>query len=273
MSGQARVSAPQDTINRVVMLTLALMSSGAALASLAMAHDFWLVPVGQEIEARTGERFPVSESAIDSGRLALAEAVSAAGRTPLLVVGQRDSALVLRADPTAAGVLYATVTLAPRQISLSAKDFNDYLQEDGLPQIYADRARRGELDRPAVERYRKDAKALIVRPGPGSVATTPVGQRLEIVPLADPADARSGDTLPVLVRFDATPIAGLTVNAGWAGQAGHHGVTVVTDSTGRAAIPLAAAGLWYVRTLHMRHAHEAGLDYESFWSSLTFAVQ
>jgi hypothetical protein len=257
---------------RRTILIVAMTLCSALLATLAAAHDFWLVPVGEEIEARTGERFPVSETAIDAGRLVVAEAVTAAGRSPLQVIGQRDSALVLRADPTAAGVLYAAVTLAPRQISLSAKDFNNYLREDGLPQIYAERARRGELDRPAVERYRKDAKALIVRPGSGSAALAPVGQRLEIVPLSDPSQSRSGDTLPVLVRFEAKPIAGLTVNAGWSGQPGNHAVTVVTDTAGRAMIPLGASGLWYVRTEHMRPAAEPGLDYESFWSSLTFVV-
>src|SRR6058998_3394810 len=104
-----------------MMRALVLVLLLGLLAPLAAAHDFWLVPVGSEIEARTGSRFPASTNAITPDRLAEAVAVH------------------------------------PRRIDLSAKDFNAYLHEDGLPQIAELRERTGELDRPAVERYQKFA--------------------------------------------------------------------------------------------------------------------
>lgn len=251
--------------------TLALLLLLAA--PLATAHDFWLVPVGGEIEARTGSRFPVSTNAITPQRIAEAVAVSRAGRKPLDVVGTRDSALVLKADPTIEGMIWAAVALHPRRIDLSAKDFNEYLREDGLPQIHALREGRGELDRPAVERYQKFAKALIRRPGTGSVALAALGHRIELVALNDPAALGRGDTLDIAVRFEGKPLPGLTVHAGYAGQGdSSHAFTRVSDLQGRIRVPITRPGLWYVRTIHMREAQDPPVDWESFWASLTFTV-
>lgn len=60
---------------------------GLAGAGLAAAHDFWLVPVGDEIEGRTGSAFPISTNAVSPARLAEAVAVSQAGRRSLEVLG------------------------------------------------------------------------------------------------------------------------------------------------------------------------------------------
>ncbi|MGH7569557.1 MAG: DUF4198 domain-containing protein [Gemmatimonadales bacterium] len=244
------------------------------LASWAAAHDFWLVPVGEEIRGINGSNFPVSANAVAPSRLAEAVAVSGAGRKRLEVIGTRDSMLILKADPGIGGIFYAAVALHPRRINLSGTDFNEYLLHDGLPQIHALRQQGGQLDSSAVERYQKFAKALIARPGAGSVALEPVGQRLELVPLADPAALRPGDTLRVEVRFENRPIGGLTIHAGFEGQpGGGHAQTHRSDARGRVAVPIGRTGLWYVRTIHMREVNEPPFQWESFWASLTFTVR
>jgi len=254
---------------RAVVLVLVL----GLLAPLAAAHDFWLVPVGSEIEARTGSRFPVSTNAVTPDRLAEAVAVSSAGRRRLEVVGTRDSALVLKADPTLGGTIWIAVALHPRRIDLSARDFNAYLHEDGLAQIVELRERTGELDRPAVERYQKFAKALVRRPGAGSTALEAVGHRIELVPLTDPTTLHAGDTLSLVVRFDHQPLAGLTVHAGYAGQPDSiHALSAVSDRLGRVRFPVTRPGLWYARTIHMRRAQQPPFTWESFWASLTFTL-
>src|SRR5207249_10465569 len=104
-------------------------------APFAAAHDFWLVPLGAALEARTGSRLPVSTNAVAPSRLAEAVAVSAAGREALAVVGIRDSALVPRADPAIGGTFRVAVALHPRRLALTADQFSDYLPEDGPPQL------------------------------------------------------------------------------------------------------------------------------------------
>ena len=258
-------------------LALALVAI-AVSAALLDAHDFWIISVGDEIHGISGSHFPSSENAVNPARLAEAMVVSAAGRRPLDVVGAavvngKDSVLVLRADPTIGGTFWATVAIKPREIRLSAAEFNEYLRHDGLPQIYALREQRGALTRPAVERYQKYAKALITRPGGVSVALQPVGHRFELVPLADPAGLAAGDTLAAVVRFEGRPAPGLIVHAGYAGQAGGtHAQTHVSNASGRVAVPITQRGLWYLRTIHMREITEPPFEWESFWASLTFRV-
>jgi hypothetical protein len=61
----------------------------------------------------------------------------------------------------AAGTYVIGASLAPREISLSAEDFNSYLEHDGIPDILEARKRQGELTRPARERYQKHVKAIL----------------------------------------------------------------------------------------------------------------
>ena len=261
-------------IKRCVLATAAVLLS----ASLLGAHDFWLVPVGDRIHGVSSSNFPRSDGAVNPTRLAEALVVSAAGRRPLEVVGpgttpQGDSVLVLRADPTITGTFWAAVAIKPRRIDLRAEQFNEYLEHDGLPQILALRRQRGHLSRPAVERYQKYAKALLTSGRGPSVALQPVGHRLELVPLADPAGLGAGDTLRLVVRFDDRPAPGLTVHAGYEGQpGGSHAQTHLSDARGEVAVPISGTGLWYVRTIHMREIEEPPFEWESFWASLTFRV-
>lgn len=244
------------------------------VAATAVAHDFWLVAVGDELHGVSGSRFPVSENAVAPERLAEAVAVHGRGRTPLTVVGARGNVLVLTADPVLEGSLWAAVAIKPRRIDLSAEDFNEYLRHDGLPQVLRERAAQGELARPAVERYQKYAKALILRPGAGGTLVAAVGHRIELVVIGDPATLRAGDTLTLEVRFEGRSASGLTVHAGVAGQPdGRHAQTHVSDAAGRVRIPLSSAGSWYARTIHMRRVAEPPFEWESFWASVTFPVR
>lgn len=259
-----------------VRSTSAVLAATAlvGITATAVAHDFWLVAVGDEIHGISGSRFPVSENAVLPERLAEAVAVHGRGRTPLTVVGARGNVLVLTADPTLAGPLWAAVAIQPRRIDLSADDFNDYLRHDGLPQVLREREARGELAQPAVERYQKYAKALIVRPGDGGTLAAPVGHRFELVVMGDPTTLRAGDTLTLEVRFEGRPAPGLTVHAGFAGQPeGQHAQAHLSDAAGRVRIPVSSVGSWYARTIHMRRVAEPPFDWESFWASVTFPVR
>lgn len=258
---------------RVRNTSVAVATVLMGAAATAIAHDFWLVAVGDELHGISGSRFPESENAVAPERLAEAVAVHGRGRTPLTIVGARGNVLVLTADPALAGPLWAAVAITPRRIDLSADDFNEYLRHDGLPQVLREREARGELTRPAVERYQKYAKALILRPGGGTLVDA-VGHRLELVVSGDPATLRAGDTLTLEVRFEGRPAPGLTVHAGFAGQPdGQHAQTHVSDVAGRVRIPLSLTGSWYVRTIHMRRIAEPPFEWESFWASVTFPVR
>jgi len=228
--------------------------------------------VGDSIEACAGVRFARCVREVDPDRIVEASAVTIAGRRPLRVVGSRGPVVMFTTDVLARGIIYAVATLEPERLQRSAADFNDYLRRAGLAQVYDLRERRGQLDRPAVERSQQFAKLLWRRAGWGSMGARPVSHRFEIVPLADPAALHAGDTLAVEVRFEGHPLAGLPFTVGYAGAASPS-FTAVTNSNGRVRVPIKHGGLWHLDSVYMREAREEVVDWESFSASLTFAVR
>ena len=258
---------------------LALLALGLAVP--AGAHDLWLVAdpptvaAGESLhlEAATGMRFPESLSAVTPDRVAGFWVLDAAGQRHE-VAGARADGNLLRADVSleAPGVALAALAIEPRTLELSAEDFNEYLEHDGLPQILEQRRSRGELEEGVRESYAKYAKAIVAVGDGGSrdLAMRPVGLRIEIVPLRDPGGVGQGGELPVQVLFEDKPLEGVYVYALAAGAEvyvdGHR-----TDGDGRASVPLPAAGLMSLHCIHMRpHADAGQADWESFFATVSF---
>lgn len=169
--------------------------------------------------------------------------------------------------------LLALDTIA-KPITLEAEKFNDYLREDGLDHVLQLRIERGQQGAPGRELYRRCVKTL-VRVGPASDAAyaARTGQRLEIVPRADPFAVRPGDALGFIVLFDDQPLAGALVRA-WH-RTGDQLTTLParTAADGTVAFTLPAAGDWMISVVHMVPLLDApGYDWQSYWGNLTFAV-
>jgi hypothetical protein len=253
------------------------------LALPANAHDLWLVAdppsvaagAPLHLEAATGMRFAESLSAVTPERIAGFWVLDAAGQRHE-VTGARTDGNLLRADVSleAPGVALAALAIKPRTLELSAQDFNEYLEHDGLPQILEQRRARGELEKAVRESYAKYAKAIVTVGTGGSqdLATRPAGLRIEIVPLAVPGGVGDGEELPVQVLFEGRPLEGVYVYALAAGAEeyvdGHR-----TDGEGKATVPLPAGGLMSLHCIHMRpHADTGIADWESFFATVSFVA-
>jgi len=256
-----------------------------AASSLA-AHDTWLVPIpidsgfrvtpGQPVQValNTSEDFPASEAAAAPDRVARFETVTASARAAVTGYRVEEKSLVADVTPGSGLTLVAAVT-HPRLIVLEAPIFTEYITEEGLEQIVAARAARGESGKAGRERYSKVTKLALCAEGEGADFRRPLGLQVEIVPETKPCGLRVGDTLRVQVLFEGRPLANARVGAGYAGVHGHHyPVWVKTDAEGRAAIPLDRAGAWFVRSLHMIPSTEfEDADWQSWFSTLTFEVR
>jgi len=251
-------------------------------AATLAAHDTWLVPTqfrvtpGQPVQValNTSEDFPTSEAAPAPERIARFETVTAGGSAAVASYRVEGQSLVAEVTPGPGLTLVAAVT-HPRLIVLEAPVFTEYITEEGLEQIVAARAQRGESDKPGRERYSKVTKLALCAEGEGADFRRPLGLQVEIVPETNPCGLRVGDTLRVQVLFQGRPLANVQVGAGYAGVHGHHyPVWVKTDVEGRAAIPFDRAGAWFVRTLHMIPSTEfEDADWQSWFSTLTFEVR
>jgi len=264
---------------RVALLATALLS----LATVLWAHDLFLKLDSYFLEPGVTARVPVlngtfakSENSITPNRIAAITLVSPERTTALDTtswsVKGDTSYVTIRGG--SAGTYVLGTSVRPNVLSMTAADFNAYLEEDGITDMLETRRRKDELDRPATERYSKHVKAVFQvgdRSSDGYDAI--LGYPAEIVPLSNPYGVRVGGELTVRCLVDGKP-AQVTALVGGEGTSGPIPErSVRSDGDGVARVPIVAAGRWYVKFVHMAEVSEPGLDYESQWASLTFEVR
>jgi uncharacterized GH25 family protein len=204
--------------------------------------------------------------------------VSPAGRTQLDTSewSAEGDTSTFRVRTTVAGTYVIGASTRPNVIELSAKDFNLYLREDGIPDILVERRKRGELQKPARERYHKHVKALIqVGQARSEHFATELGYPAELVPLENPMSLSRGATLRVRTLVDGKAMANQYVLYGGRSpnEARISQRSVRSDAEGIARVPLTRAGTWYIKFIHMARPEADTVDYESKWATLTFQIR
>lgn len=187
------------------------------VVAAAGAHDLFVKPERYHAQENTdvlvrvlNGTFSKSENAITRDRLIDISVVSPAGRARLDTAEWSASGdtSVFHLRTGSAGTYVLGVSTRARTFELSAKDFNNYLETDGVPDVLAARRRAGELNKPARERYSKHVKALVLVGSSLSDAyATTLGYPAEIVPLANPYAVRTGGTLRIRALVDGAPVA------------------------------------------------------------------
>lgn len=301
-----RVTRP-SSFRRLAGLWLAV--AGLVPAS-AGAHDLWIEP--STLHPTTGELVrvglrighpptggePVSR---DGRRLERFVLVGPTGETPVPGLDGDDPAGWVR--PTVPGPHIVALRSREAVSVLPARDFESYLKDEGLEEVIARRAERGESGDPGRERYSRALKALLdvedgavssdgeassgggpaaPRPDPAPVRSRdrPLGLPLELILLDDARALPPGTPLAVELRFEGRPLAGALVEAdplgGRAGASdGRHDPSLRrrTDDKGRAVFELPAEGVWVLTAVHMKRAAAwEEEDWQSVWTALTFAL-
>ena len=263
--------------HRIVLGAILLL----LVASVALAHDLFLKLDTYFVEPHTRVRIPVlngtftkSENFIARDRLADISVVSPRGRTKLVPAAAwspgPDSTSLLSVELGDAGTYVAGASTRPRELALTAEQFNAYLEEDGLPDVLEARRAGNELGKGARERYSKHVKAVFqVGAAPSAGFDVVLGYPAEIIPLENPYASGRGASLRVRCLVDGRPVANQVVL--WGGPSAER--TTRTDADGVAQVSLDAAGKWYVKFVNMVRANRPGLDYESKWATLTFEIR
>lgn len=264
-------------MSRRVLVTLFALLAGAGTLR---AHDLFLklesyfVAPGARIIVRVlNGTFTTSEGGVARDRIRDIAVISPATRTRLDTTAwaPRGDTSVLNVSTGASGTYVIGVSLHPRELTLEAKDFNDYLVHDGLPDVLEARRQNQELDRPARERYSKHVKALVqVGDRRTESYQTKLGYPAELIPLNNPYEMKSGSLLRVRAVVDGKPVANQLVIAG--GPVAPRSTR--TDSAGVAGFHLDSRGSWYVKFINMQPvAGDTTIDYESKWATLTFGIR
>lgn len=272
------------------MKALLVCSSIVLVAMAAYGHDMFLVvldhdfPEGSPITvALYNGTFEKSENTIDRDRMLDVTVIDGAGQVthPSPKQWREDGTVTLLDFPSGApGTFVVGVSTAPRMIELTAEEFNDYLEHDGVLDVLEARKSGGIADRPAAERYSKHVKTILQV---GEATSDSYGHRLgypiEIVPLANPGSLSVGSTLEALVLAEGKPVAGQLVYASYENFHGHaesvshrEAASVRTDDKGVVRVDITRSGRWYLRLIRMLPSDTEGVDYESNWATLTFEV-
>ncbi|HEX2250405.1 MAG TPA: DUF4198 domain-containing protein [Gemmatimonadales bacterium] len=263
-------------MRRLMLAVLLLFASASVLDAhdLFLKLDSYFVKPGSTLVVRVlNGTFSTSDGAVSRDRLRDVAVVTPSGRTrpdTAAWAAQGDTS-VLSLSTGESGTYVIGASLLPRELTLEAKDFNEYLAHDGLPDVLEARRKAGELDRPARERYSKHVKALVqVGDRRTEEYQGVLGYPAELIPLDNPYTLKSAGVLRVRALVDGEPVPNQLVVVG-----NHRGQrSTRTDSSGVARVRIGSRGAWYVKFIHMEPATEdRTIDYESKWATLTFGVR
>ncbi len=261
----------------VTLTAIATLASGGAAA-----HEFWMLPdkfvvapgesvrvslaVGQNF---VGDTVGISPTLVTRlRRFSATVSVDLLARLPRQPVGQIAIAL-----PRAGSYVIALDT-HPSEIALEAPLFHAYLRDEGLDWVIAAREADGTAASPGRERYRRNIKTLVqAGDKPDASYRQRTGQRLEIVPLADPSDPRNAASASFQVFFDNRPLANALLKF-WRQTSGKSiAIRAISDGNGMVTATLAPAGVWMASVVHMTRVTDSpDHDWDSHWGNLTFRL-
>ena len=244
------------------------------------AHDMWMEPTTFSPDAGQiiGVRLRVGQDLLgdplprNSGLVNQFVVVDAEGRKPVIGRDGSDPAGFVRA--AVPGVLVIGYHSNPSPVELAAEKFNQYLKEEGLDAIAAQRARRNETGASAHEIFSRCAKSLVLSGLPSDTqGDRRLGFTLELVAEKNPYALRAGQDLPVQLTYENRPLEGALVVA-MNRQNPAEKLTARTGRDGRVKFRLRPGGMWLVKAVHMVPA-PAGTkaDWASYWASLTFETR
>ena len=266
---------------KTVLATILL----AAFALNASAHEYWLEPDSffpipnqmTGVHLFVGEALKREEERVYQGAKTTSfQLFGPTGIFDLRPLADEDKSPILKFSSDKPGTFLFSMERDAAYITLDPAKFEDYLRDEGMSYIVAERNRLGESTKDGRERYSRYIKMLLqVGDGQSGIVKNRVNSRLEIVPLDNPYSKKPGQTMELQVWFDKRPLAKYTIFAD--SREGDKIVTqkLTTDEDGKADLKLTSKGSWLVRLVVMKRCEKRceNADWESFWGALSFGVR
>lgn len=254
-----------------------------ALASPALGHEFWIEPedfnldknqqiradirIGQDFK---GDAFPYVPSRFTRFRLD----DRAGGRD---VEGTTGDSPALKMQPREAGLQILTyVSVADRLTFREWEKFLSYLEYEGLEGVADRHTARGLPQTGFAELYTRCAKALVAVGDASGGEDRATGMRIELIASQNPQTLSPGSEMEFTLLWEGAPLTDTQVGLFKRGQDGAKAVRTITrtDANGIARFPIPADGTYLAAAVHMTEPPpERNAAWESFWASLTFAVE
>lgn len=249
--------------------------------------------------------FSKSDNVIDRDRMIDASLLGNGNRIKIKDeqwIDKDSTTTILNFKTGAEGTWVAGVSTKPRNFAMTADKFNSYLEHDGVKDVLQERKENGTINNDAVEKYSKHVKTIFqVGDKKTEDWKTEFGYPIEFIPLENPYNKYTGDTLQIKLLRDGQPLQNQLVYADFKASVkghSHHlndthshehnetshthkdgeehshtsGQELRTNSNGIVNLVLTNDGIWYLRTIHLVDSKEEGLTHESNWATLTFEV-
>ncbi len=264
----------------VALLFLVITSVFLSSHELFLKTDAYFLDAGQASELYLfNGTFDKSENVITRDRISDARII---GPDYQKIVGEenyydKENVTYLRFKSGGGGTYAAGISTLPRILEMNAEDFNNYLEHEGLEKVLEERKEESVHNSGAREKYSKHVKMLFqVGDKKSEQYKTVFGFPIEFVPMDNPYNAKAGERISFQLLSGGEPLANQIVHfsTSMPGKDSHENENSTrTDENGVLQIVPSQAGNWYVATIHVVKSDEEGIDYESNWATLTFAVK
>ena len=256
----------------------------AGFSSPAIAHDFWITPQSYQIKKQgavpvsimVGHPKDRSRWALNPHRVISLKSISEDG---IADHQERMDTLLPNGDLLLSfkqpGTHLMMIETTSAKSILPAETFNDYLKEEGLTPIAADRERKDAQNKEGREIYSRRGKAIIqigeLDKDAANYVTRPVGMTLEIVPETNPYALSADEPLTSITYYRGKPIEGVTI--GLISLDTEAGLVAVkkTNKKGEVTFKRPETGQWMLHAVWSDPLEDTTqADYDTIFSSLSF---
>ncbi len=197
----------------LALAALVLFSSHVMYLKL---DSYFLAPNTEATILLFNGTFDKSENVIDRDRMLDVSLVGNGKRTKVedSQWSEKDSVTILNFKTGAEGTWVAGVSTAPKSLEMTGEDFNQYLEHEGIEDMLKLRRENGTLDSTAIEKYSKHVKTIFqVGRKLSDDWRKPLGYLIEFVPLENPYDLNTGDSIAVKLLLNGRPLVNQLVYA------------------------------------------------------------
>lgn len=249
---------------------------------LVSGHEFWLeadkfyYKPGDyaRVSLRTGEDFVGRSNAIAVLRIKNLQHHAGQEVKDIRKALKKDTLNVLQVSLEKTGTHVVLIETEPSFIKLDGEKFTEYLQEDGLDDIFYEREKKGVLGDSASEAYSRHSKLILqagVQEG-DNLSRKIFNLPIEIVPERNPNELRKGNRIGFTILFQGKPLFGAKVKV-WNRYRNQVTVqNIFSEQNGKIETHVSNPGAWMVSVVKMVPSKDASVQYRSYWGTLVFGV-
>jgi hypothetical protein len=238
-------------------------------------HEFWMVSHGKpqvgnsiSISARVGETWP-GEQVIRYPNMINALKVYYGFEKEGTPLSGRDNTHVFGhykiKKPDTQTVVLETQSF---QLMLSGKEFNQYLEEEGLDEALALRRKNNLLDTPTRELFSRISKSH-VHIGKDNAYMRVFGLPLEIT---IKSNLQQRTKTELLITSNGRPVENQMIKAQLK-EAHTKNLIARTNKQGVAVFDLSKTGVWRLSTVSIQPLNNGNIQWRSIWSSTTIELK